>query len=95
MQNLPRKIDPSWIQEGDVIIVRWPRDRGVLAAMEGRVHELRLGNGGLTHYITKEGGELLQWKVGHRSGVSVMLLSREPVKQEPLFDLGNIRERIK
>ena len=94
MQNLPRKIDPSLIQEGDVIIVRWPKEQGILTAMEGRVHELRLGSSGFTHYITREGGRLMTWKVGDKSRLSVTLVSRESVTQIPMFGMDEIRERI-
>ena len=95
MQNLPRKIDPSLIEEGDVIIVRWPKDLGILTAMEGRVHELRLGSSGFTHYITREGGRLFSWKVGDKSRLSVTLVSRETVTQIPLFGMDEVRERIR
>ena len=98
MQNLPRQIDPSLIQECDVIVVRWPKDRGVLTAMEGRVHEMRLGSSGFTHYITREGGRLLTWKVGDKSRVTVVLMHRDAVTQTPLdFEVAMdaVRERIK
>jgi hypothetical protein len=95
MQNLPRKIDPSLIQEGDEIIVRWPKEQGVATTMEGRVHELRLGSSGFTHFITREGGRLMTWKVGDKSRLNVTLTHRDLVTQIPLFGMDEIRERMR
>ena len=96
MQNLPRQIDPSLIQEGDTIIASFPKDAGVAASLGGKVARLRV-SGTTTHFDTREGGTIFSWRVGDRSGIRVMLTSREPAKQIPLFDsdaFDQVRERI-
>jgi hypothetical protein len=93
MQNLPRQIDPSVIQEGDIITVVYPKDRGVTSSMGGKVSRLR-DDGRHTHFDTKEGGTIFTWRVGDRSGIKVILNYREDVPQMPMFGMDEIRERI-
>jgi hypothetical protein len=95
MQNLPRTIDPSLIQEGDTIIARWPKDQGIVCTFQGVVHERRIGNKGFTHFITREGGTILTWRVADRSKIVVTLVSREPAAQTPMFGMDEIRERVR
>jgi hypothetical protein len=93
MQNLPRQIDPSLIQTGDTITVVYPKDSGITSTIAGRVARLRYG-GPYTHYDTREGGTILTWRAGDRSGIKVILNSREEITQTPMFGMDEIRERI-
>jgi len=94
MQNLPRQVDPSLIQTGDIITVIYPKDRGVSSSMSGTVARLRV-DGRYTHFDTREGGTIFTWRVGDRSGIKVVLNYREAVPQMPMFGMDEIRERIR
>ena len=94
MQNLPRILDPSLIDIGDTIAVKYPDDLGVLYTMEGRVAAIHT-NTRNTNFVTKEGGILLTWRAGDRTKIKVWLLKREEVAQIPMFGMDEIRERLR
>ena len=94
MVNLPRILDPSLIDIGDTIAVKYPDDLGVLYTVEGTVAAIHT-NTRNTNFVTKEGGILLTWKAGDKKKIKVWLLKRSPIEQTPMFGMDEIRERIK
>lgn len=84
-RNLPRTIAPSQVEPGDTIIVEHVARRGIVTSYRGRVHERR-DNGQVRNLVTKDGAVLLSWNGSENKGVTVILLRRSGVAQEPLFD---------
>lgn len=94
---LPRQIKPELVEIGDTIEVELAKLAGMVIIRKGVVSAFGK-NGNVRQLLTSEGGILCAWEPGKPSRVTVTLIKRAPVVQQPLFDftqaMDAVRERI-
>lgn len=81
---LPRDIRPELVEPGDTVRVVHTKRQGIEMVREGRVHT-KEEHGQSRLMLTREGGLLFTWSPGVHHRYKLVLLKREPAKQEALF----------
>jgi hypothetical protein len=94
MQNLPRQIDPSLIDVGDTVIISLPRNKGIIHTIQGKVAQIELNNRMAT-FVTMEGGDIYTWFPGMKTQIKVILIKREPLPEEELFNFTELMEQLR
>lgn len=90
---VPREIKPELVEIGDTISVTFPRDGGLTVTHVGRVAKATT-HGKTRYLITAEGATVLAWEpTGNR--VKIILLKREPVPGETLFEMSDNMHEIR
>lgn len=93
-RTLPRNIAPELIQEGDIITVTYPEDKGIQTIKRGMVARIAV-HGALRNLVTMEGSVLGVFAPGMNAGKIVFtLLDRPAAVQEPLSLFSDVLERI-
>lgn len=88
---LPREIKPELIEIGDTIQVKFRRDGGLTVTHEGRVYE-SVTHGKTRYLRTAEGTTILAWEPGAPKRQTIILIKREPVEGQTLFEFSDFTE---
>lgn len=86
-RRLPRVIQPSTVEIGDLISVEFPKDKGMVMTLKGRVAD-RYDRGDTRYMIVEGGAVILAWSPKENRPVTVTLHERReaPQTQLAIFD---------